>query len=49
MIIRWCSCNRRILKTKYIEQNLPCELCQEEEAKRHNERFHREFDLKKEE
>ena len=30
--IRWCGCDRRILKIKYILENKPCELCQEEDS-----------------
>jgi len=30
--IRWCKCGRRILTTKQMNENKPCEICQKEQG-----------------
>ena len=44
--IRWCSCERRILTTRQMEENKPCEVCQKEHAQDFKDRFN---NLKEEE
>jgi hypothetical protein len=32
LYIKFCKCGRRILTTGQVEENKPCELCQQEHA-----------------
>jgi len=41
--IRWCKCNRRILKREQMKEGKLCDICQEE-AKKHAETFKERFE-----
>jgi len=43
--IEWCKCKRRILTTGQMEENKPCELCQQEEAQKHAKTFKQRMEV----
>jgi hypothetical protein len=44
--IRWCSCGRRILTTRQIQEKKPCDICQKEHAQTLRERLNIEDSAK---
>ncbi len=42
MYIKWCSCQRHILTTHQVENNILCEDCQKEHAQHLKDRLEKE-------